>query len=291
MPESESEMQNPASDRGLLRELFEVWNPLGLEGIFVLLRGYIDESYNEHVFTLSCLNAKGKTWDEFSRLWKITLNTWNRKLQAQGRPTLSRYHTTDCSNFKREFRDWSKEEQREFFIDLVKVFSRHPMDAVSVSVNLDEFHRIIPEARRIAKPDFPTFLYGMTVKLLMGRIADRYCIERPDTKITLVQEACQYSANALDAFTQALNDPGFEHRECFVSFASATPTACIPLQAADLLAYEFFKDSMRAINPRDRRASLEALMDLDTVGGRSQFMSADAILSLKYALQLSGNLV
>jgi hypothetical protein len=284
-------VQNPAGDQDLLRELFEVWNPLGVEGFFVLIRGYVDESYNDHVFTLSSLNAKGKTWAEFSRLWKITLNTWNRRLVAQGRPTISRYHTTDCSNLKREFKGWSKEEQREFFLDLVKVFSRHRMDAVSVSVNLDEFHRIIPEARRIATPDFPTFIYGMMIKLLMGRITDRYCVEHPETQITLVQEACQYSANALDAYTQAINDVGFEHRECFVSFASATPTTCIPLQAADLLAYEFFKESMRAINPRDRRASLEALLDLDKLGGRSQFMTTNAILQLKYALQLSGHLV
>jgi hypothetical protein len=283
-------VQNPVEIK-LLRELFEVWNPLGVNGTFVLLSGYVDESYNEHVFTLCSVNAKGKTWAEFTRLWKITLNTWNRRLQAQGRPTISRYHTTDCSNFKKEFKGWSKEEQREFFADLVKVFSRHRIDAVAVSVDLGEFHRIIPEAQRLAKPDFPTFLYGTTLKLLLTRITDRYCVEHPDTRITLVQEACQYSAAAADAFQQAVNDPGFDHRECLVSFASATPTVCIPLQAADLLAYEFFKDSMRTIAPRDRRVSLDMLLDLERFGGRSQFMGTDAILSLRYGLQLSGNLV
>jgi hypothetical protein len=75
-------------------------------------RGYIDESYNAHVFTLSCLISTGKIWSEFSRAWKLTLDSVNRKLKAQGRTTVSRYHAADCSNLKREFADWTTDEQR-----------------------------------------------------------------------------------------------------------------------------------------------------------------------------------
>jgi hypothetical protein len=50
-------------------------------------RGYIDESYNPHVFTLSCLISTGKIWSEFSRAWKLMLDSTNRKLKAHCRRT------------------------------------------------------------------------------------------------------------------------------------------------------------------------------------------------------------
>ena len=87
--------------------------------------GYIDESYNAHVFTLSCLISTGKIWSEFSRAWKLTLDSVNRKLKAQGRRTISRYHAADCSNLKREFADWTADDQKALFADILKLFRRH----------------------------------------------------------------------------------------------------------------------------------------------------------------------
>src|SRR5580692_8569009 len=73
------------NSQALLGELIRVWNPLGRRGLFLFLNGYIDESYNQQVFTLSSLVAKGKDWLEFSRKWKLVLNAWNKKLKSQGR--------------------------------------------------------------------------------------------------------------------------------------------------------------------------------------------------------------
>ncbi len=272
----------------LLRELFEVWNPLGMEGVFVLLRGYIDESYNEHVFTLSCLLTKGKIWDEFARSWKIMLRAWNRKLEAQGRSKISRYHAADCSNFKREFADWTKEEQREFFSDILKVFARHPVETVAFSLDLGAFYRVFPEAITQDPTERQKFIYGMSVKMLLGRIADRYCVEHPNTKFALVHDHCDRGGTMYDAFNAMKNDPGFEHGDCFVTFASSDWQHCIPLQPTDLVAYENFKDAMREVNPRDRRISLDLLLDLDSFGGRAQLMGERAILKMRHDLTMAG---
>jgi hypothetical protein len=82
----------------------------------VFFRGFIDESYDpeyDNIFTLSCLLSTGKIWVELSRTWKLMLDSWNRRLKKQGRPKISRYHAADCSNLKKEFKDWSTDEQKE----------------------------------------------------------------------------------------------------------------------------------------------------------------------------------
>jgi hypothetical protein len=277
-------VQEPLAEIAILGELFEVWNPLGIDGTFVFFRGYIDESYDpklSQVFTLSCLISTGKIWSDFARSWKLLLDSWNRKLKRQGRPKISRYHATYCSNFRGEFEGWSKEEQREFFADILKIFRRHQVDTIALSVNLDDFDKYFPEARKEAKPDFETFLYGMTTKFLIGRIADRHCAKNPANKIALIHDGCQYSGVMFDAFNQQKQDPFFEYKDCFTTFAASDWKNCVLLQPADLVAYENFKDAMRKINSRDRRISYEMLIDLDAFSGRAQSMDKEAIIKLR----------
>lgn len=247
-------------------------------------RGYIDESYNAHVFTLSCLISTGKIWSEFSRAWGLTLNSVNKRLKAQGRHAISRYHAADCSNLKGEFADWTTDEQKAFFADILKIFCRHQVDTVALSINLDEFHQVLPEAKQEARPDFKTFLYGMTTKFLIGRIADRHCTRTSSARISLIHDRCAYDAVMQEAFSQQMTDPNFAYKSCFTTLTSTGWERCIPLQPADLVAYENFKDAMRKINARDRRISLEMLIDLDAFSGRAQSMGAEAAQKLREGL-------
>ena len=253
----------------------------------MFFRGYIDESYNAHVFTLSCLLSTGKIWSEFTRAWKLTLDSWNRKLKVQGRQTISRYHATYCSNLRHEFEGWTLDEQHDLFADLLKIFRRHQLDTVALSVNLDDFDKYFPEARKEAHPDFETFLYGVTTKFLIERIADRHCVRNPSVKISLIHDRCEYDGVMADAFNQQISDPNFPYRQCFTTFASTGWEHCIPLQPADLVAYENFKDAMRKINPRDRRISMKMLIDLDAFSGRAQSMDKNAILKLREGLMVA----
>jgi len=65
----------------------------------------------------------------------------------------------------------------------------------------------------------------------------------------------------------------------------------VPLQPTDLVAYENFKDSMRKKNPRDRRKALDALVNLDSFGGRARFMGTQAIEQWRDTLLGLGSLV
>jgi len=290
VPESKKEMQNPVATQALLRDLLRVSNPLGTNGTFVLLHGYIDESYNQKVFTLSCLVAKGKDWYEISRKWKLVLAAWNKQLKKQGRPLLSRYHAADCSNLKREFSGWTPDEQRKFVSELIRIVGQHPVDTIAYSIDLEEFKRIIPESLTEASPDFAGYIYGLTLKLMLYEIANRYGVQHPDTKLTLWHDRSTYDSLILDAFNQVLADTTCAYRNIFTTIAPFGWEDCVPLQPVDLVAYENFKDALRKKNPRDRRKALDLLVNLDSFGGRARFMGTGAIEEWRGVLLSSGKL-
>jgi hypothetical protein len=51
----------------------------------------------------------------------------------------------------------------------------------------------------------------------------------------------------LEGFNQVVADKGFEHAQCFTSFASMGWENCIPLQPADLIACENFKEKCKRL--------------------------------------------
>jgi hypothetical protein len=131
-----------------LRRMWEASTGNVDKAIFLLIHGYIDESYNADVFALSCLLGRLKTWTGMSSAWKKCLGRWNVNLVASGRRPLSRYHAKDCSNLKNEFAGWSVAEQRRGTTELLWIFKKHPVVNMSFSVNLQELYTIFRETQQ-----------------------------------------------------------------------------------------------------------------------------------------------
>jgi len=64
---------------------------------------------------------------DFEVAWKRVLDTKNRQLVAEGRPTISRFHATYWSTQREEFKGWSDDEKFELFDKLLGVFYRYPV--------------------------------------------------------------------------------------------------------------------------------------------------------------------
>jgi len=244
----------------------------------MFVRGYIDESYGQRIFTLSCLVAIGSKWMWFSSDWKKCIRRVNKRLRAQGRKTIKRYHASDCSNCLNDFAGWSRDEQIAFTSDLLVVFQKHSVDTTAYSVDLQDFSEVFPGV----KPGEETLvsLYGLLMKFLLSEMGSRYC-QRPETKMALIHERSPYDGVLARAFNQMMNDPGFAYKHSFTSLTSASWEDCIPLQPADLVAYENMKETERRVVGRRRRKSLELLLDLGSFGGRGRFIQRDGLLVLK----------
>jgi hypothetical protein len=261
-----------------------LWRRLNLLGfkerLFVVVSdcwGYIDESKDSEWFTLSSLLTNGETWTWVELAWDKCLEEKNTELKAAGRRELSRYHASDCSSLVGEFLGWNKSEQIEFTGKLLSVFRRHVLNIVAYSLNLKELVEEIPDT----KADPQGFAYTLLLKYLMLEIGQRVSEYKSQPVVTLIHDRCDWNTALLESFDFMMGDPTFKYKKYFSTLTSQCWQHCVPLQPADLIAYENFKEAQRAAVGRKRRKSLELILDLDSIGGTARALNRDNLRELR----------
>jgi hypothetical protein len=233
-----------------------------------MFTGYIDDSGSKksHLLTLSCLVGHGSQWFWFENEWLKCLQKKNKQLKSQERRQLSRYHAADCSSCFREFKGWTPEEQIDFVKCLIRVFQRHPLVISSYTLDIRDLIAEFPEAEK--EP------YGLAHILLFNHIM-KYVAEKilgdprwTTDRLAFVHDRGAYDAVLAEAFGHMKNDGSLLHHERFTTITAMGWQDCVPLQAADLLAYENFRCVERETAGYKRRKALELILDLDSIGGR-----------------------
>ena len=268
-----------------VRELWDGLVPRQFEdGSFVILRGFIDESYDgtaiPEVFTLSCIVSWGSEWTWIEMAWKKVLDDKNASLIAEGRRPLSRYHATDCNARENEFKGWTRDERDEFVLKLFKVFPFHDTSHIAMSLSVRELLEIWGGDVK----DPMSLAYDLLLVLIMNEIGITMEQENFKSKIALIYERSDYGPVMLDTFIRLMDrDDTFRFRDIFTTIAPMGWEDCVPLQLADLVAFESFTNArrMRDEQPKGMRKSLEALLSMDSVGARSKGVSRKALASLK----------
>jgi hypothetical protein len=244
----------------------------------MILHGYMDESGNSRFFTLSYLLARPKEWMWIESEWKKVLRQKNEELKKAGRQQISRFHAADCSSRLGEFKGWSVEEQIAFVKRLLVIFHKHMTSVVAYTVPINDFKAVFPEH----KEDTLGALYRILTQFLMNQTvwdiqeqAGKQALSR--VTIALIHDRSDYNQQILNGFDHAKNDSTFEGREIFVSITAQGWEDCVPLQAADLLAYETFKDAENQVIGRTRRKSLTSILEGSAFGGRSKSFRRDTL--------------
>jgi len=251
--------------------------------MFMMLEGYIDESYSREnppqIFSLTCTIARGNEWAWIEMAWRKCLEEKNAALIEQGRTPISRYHSVDINNFREEFTDWDGPERKEFCEKLVKVFARHEIGYDGYLINLQTMAEVWPEA----KEDLMGSAYHILLRFLMLDIGEGINLDLPDEKIVLFHDRCNYDGVLLDAFNRSVKDPTFRYAKYFTTIAPMGWEDCIPLQPADLVAYENFKEGYRHLDEaqRPRRKIFSELLSLDSFAPHLRFINRENIIKLK----------
>lgn len=230
-----------------------------------MLKGFMDESKDRtgDLFTLSCLISHGDIWSALESEWIACLDDKNKELKKAGRKTLSRFHASDCSTRNGEFRGWSTPEQIEFTKALLAIVNRHSFNVHSYGLHLGELVEEIPEVA----PNREGFAYVIILSFILLDIADTTLAKNSGELLRLFHDHCDYDAPLVEAFNHMIEDPDMKHRHKFISLAPERWQYCIPLQPADLIAYENLKDLERVYEERDRRKSLKSLLADGHLGG------------------------
>jgi hypothetical protein len=273
----------------LLKDIWETINPPGSAGVFVILRGFIDESYDQKIFVLSALVAVGTEWRWLSRDWLACIDKRNKLLISQGRNPITRFHAAECNSQDYEYEGWSREEQIEFMAELTKVLGKSALYILSLALDMEAFHKVFPDTQSMAQSDFLGSIYGMMTGIMAHRLAPPFVTANPTVRITLVHDRCTYDGVIADAFRQALEDPDFKESRCYTSITPASSVDVPPLQMADLLAHESFKEIKRRYksSKKDlakRRTSFKVLIKQGNIGGGLEYIQLEALRAIAQAL-------
>lgn len=264
---------------------------MGFEvGVYTVFRGYIDDSGDgKQVFALSCLLTKGENWQWIAMDWKGVIDAKNNALAKQGRKRIRRFHAVDLNNFAEDFEGWTSDERKDFSKDLLHVFEKpsNRVNGFSCSIELQRLTRLIPET----KDDPIGFANSLLLKFLMDEIGDDFSkANNGDVsrlKVALIHDRGSYNGVLQEAFQAQLKEPLFKYPSLFTTLAPMGWDDCIPLQPADLLASENFKETLRHVSQsekdrnRDRRIPLKELLNSPSFGGFGKCLGEDAILELR----------
>jgi hypothetical protein len=223
-----------AAGRDLRRRVAEA------DGQVIVLKVAMDESGvhdGSPVITVGAYVARLKQWQDWTKRW----NAAKRPIKV--------YHAVDAQNLTGEFKGWSEEARDEVVKRILPVIADSDIPGVVVGVQMDEFEKAIA-GRDDLRPIFGTpyaACFQWVVQIIMNFALGALNTER----ITFVHELNDYRQEALASFAwvkQHGNPLGN-----IIGLQFADKKDYIPLQAADILAYEGNK-RLRDPNRRERRA-------------------------------------
>jgi len=245
----------------------------------------MDESSNSELFTLASITSHGGQWWHFENAWTNWLEKQNAELRQQSRKTISRFKASDCSCFKNEFSDWTKEEQVRFLEGALTVLGRHTMVMFSYTCQLRDFEDQFPEANNAHKTK--ALAYAILLYYLMKDMGERILGNKKysSESISIVHDqTAGFDAVLLDAFNDQLADENFKFRKQFTTIAPMSWKDCVLLQPADLIAYENFKISERVHSGHGMRKIMEYILDLRSVGGRGAELTPENVRTIRGSL-------
>ncbi len=257
---------------------------LSVGEIYLKTTGYVDESLDgQGWFCLSCVITTDLYWHFFSGSWARRLTSVNRCLLAEGRNPISRFHATDLWARRGEYTGWSLSERDSFVAAMRSTIEGldRGVHAVCHGVKQEE----LADVFELANPkQIKRACYAATFSFLMLQLAEDIDL-RPGyehEKVTLVHDQNEsYDAAIARAFQRMKTDASFKGRHYFTSLTPCRWQHCVPLQAADYVAYETRRNIPNKVAGRDFGPQLAALLKLPNFGGSSFYLSRANLESVR----------
>lgn len=186
--------------------------------------------------------ARPKAWRDFVPKWK-------RALQP-----IKVFHSTDCNGFHGEWAGWSKENRDAKVAQLLPLIPTLDGAGLAIGMVVRDLQGELekrPHLQRYWDGDN----YGACLQWWIHSIVELMTKRGVREPLAIVHEQNQFAAQALRAFTYVKEN--HDPNDLLLSFSFGSKAEFVPLQAADILAYDVGK---RLTNIAGKpRKSFEAL--------------------------------
>lgn len=216
-----------------------------------MLTGYFDESYSHppkpEVYTVAGYVSEDRKWKKFDKQWR----------QALGDEGVDFFHMKDFAHQKKAFKDWPAEKRKQYLGRLHGIIHRHVIADFAVSVVVADYDEVITPNIRAGFGE-PHVFAAIGCMKLIALWAKR--INLREHMLYVFEKGTIHDKTVRRVFG-AFDDTHSEHYRAS-GCAFFDKRDLLPLQAADILAYENMLEMRRRIDPdntRDRRGSIKNL--------------------------------
>jgi hypothetical protein len=221
-----------------------------------MLTMYIDESYSHPpkplIYTIAGYLSQDWRWRTFE-------SEWNGALSAEG---LDYFHMVELAQGKHTYAKWEEKKRRKFLRKLHRIIHKHTLADFAISVVVADYDQVItPDIREgFGEPHvFATIgcLKAVSLWLNKRRLAKRERI------VYVFEKGSIHDSNLQQLFDRYVKDDKQRQTYRIEDCAFHDKKELMPLQAADVLAYENMLEMRRRVDPDNVRKPRASWSNLD----------------------------
>ncbi len=216
------------------------------------LVAYFDESGthedSDHVAVAGFIGF-ASAWVDFCARWQLALNDFG----------LSYFHMTDFANRVKPYDTWLEETRRSRLSRLLNIIDANVIGSVGFSVPKKSFESICsPKAKEICGG-----AYGLAAIACFLDLGNIFAYMPPSDEVTYVFERGSKGAEQIRKVFQSNRELSEQRKKYRLgSLRFEDKRDYLPLQAADILAYEIYKESQRMPGKKQSRYPLQIMAEL-----------------------------
>jgi hypothetical protein len=253
-----------------IRELARIVLPRDkIGGGLCMLTAHFDDSGthdDSDVVVFGCFVGSENDWSPFEHAWKARLHE-----PLPGKPTLQKFHMTDCVNRRGEFFNYSDPEVDEVIKAFRDIILTHNLYGHAVAVSIRDWRELIKGCHEL--------MFGTSERFCIWEcltFAAQWAIDNDSDKMVTVifDDGPQHISNtrSLAEVFKLMHD-GSDDRAQLLGPSFLPVRKIVPLQAADMLAWE--PTLTRAVGSRSqkRRSAFIISVSLRAVECQQNFMT------------------
>lgn len=218
----------------------------------LVLIGYFDESGTHRDAEATAVAGYVSTAEQ----WALFESDWSKALEEY---SIDHFHMTDFANRVPPYRSWTDQERRYRLARLIKIINTHALASVGVVVPTRPFDADFSQETK----KFVGGLYGLACAMCFVETASLVDEKYPSAKIAHVfEQGCSSGGAVLRNYLWNSKFPQNKKDLKLLSLKFENKRNFVPLQAADILAYELYKQLPKHIGIDNQPARTQNLLML-----------------------------
>lgn len=245
-------------EESYIRQAFHLAFPSELaedRRFLIVLDAYFDDSGTHDgspvVSVAGYLGLPAK-WVSFETEWKLAMSEFG----------LNHFGMADYSNRAKPYCYWTEEERYARLERLMKISNAYALGSVGIAVPTESFNRVMSEkAKRISGGP-----YGLAATACFLRVANLVKSLSSEAWVAYIFESGTRGAGeVLKVFQENERDESQKHELRLLSLRFENKRQFVPLQAADIVAYETYRQLPKQLGTDPRPPRFPILNQLLTI--------------------------